>query len=103
MVKSFIYSNGQIISEVEIDEPVKEFKTLNVSQFLGLLVQVLGFARVDQLVKKNKVIEALLLKADKVDRMSGNTPVAIACLKTSNPDPLTDAELTLIDNAWKSL
>lgn len=78
------------------------FKTLSGSEFIALLADTIGFARVDQLLAKSKTVEALLMKADRVDRLKGNTPAAIAYLKTGN-DALTDNENTAIDTAWKAL
>lgn len=80
-----------------------EFKTLTSSQFLAMLSATLGFARADSLLKENGVIEALILKADKIDRDKGNTPAAIAYLKTVFPSPLTDQELAQLDEAWRAL
>lgn len=80
-----------------------EFKTLTSSQYLALLVGTLGFARADSLLKANGIIEALILKAERIDRDKGNTPAAIAYLKTVFPSPLTDVELGQIEDAWRAL
>jgi len=78
-----------------------EFKTLSGSEFISIVGGALGFARLDQLLSKSRSIEALILKANVVDRLTGNTPNAIAFLKIGN-NALTDDELSLIDAAWKA-
>lgn len=91
------------VTETDIPDPIKpEFKTLTASEFIAMLSSVLGIARVDQLLAKSKTIETLLLKAEKVDRLKGNTPAAIAFLKTGG-SALTDQELDDIDIAWRLL
>lgn len=94
--------DGTYTTPVPPPPPRPEFKTLTGSELIALLASVLTFARVDQLLGKSKTIETLLLKAEKVDRLTGNTPTAIAYLKNGS-NPLTDAELALIDAAWKAL
>lgn len=82
--------------------PVKpDFRTLTGSDFIALVSGVVGLTRLDQLLAKSVTVHALLLKAEKIDRLSGNTPAALAFLKTGT-DKLTDQELADIDAAWKT-
>ena len=107
-MKEIIYHNdpsdplyGQT---TEIDRPYPpkpEFKTLTGSQFVALVAGVLGFDRTDQLLQKSDTVATLIQKAEKVDRMSGNTPAAIAYLQ-SGSDALTNDELDAIDTAWRA-
>lgn len=91
------YTNPE---QASVSKP--EFKTLSGSDFIALLSKVLGIARVDQLLAKSKTIETLLVKAVTVERLTGNTPTAIAFLKTGE-NALTTEELAQIDAAWKLL
>jgi hypothetical protein len=98
---NYIYEAGKPVrEEILPDDQKSQFRTLSGSEFIALLAAVLGFARVDQLLAKSKAIEALLVKAVAVDRLSGNTPAAIAFLKTGD-NALTDQELADIDAAWE--
>lgn len=83
--------------------PAPDFRTLTGSQFLAMLVKALGFARAEQLLKANAVIEALLMKAIAIDRYLGNTPTAIAYLQNMQNNPLTNTELSAIETEWRAL
>lgn len=83
-----------------VQEP--EFCTLTASEFISMAGGAIGFARLDQLLAKSKAVEALLLKAEKIDRHSGNTPNAIEYLMTGQ-SALTQNELDAIDAAWRAL
>lgn len=80
-----------------------EFPTLSGSQFLSMLAATLGFARAEQLLKANAVIEALILKAVTIDRYTGNTPAAITYLQNISTNPLTSSELSQIETAWRAI
>lgn len=82
--------------------PAKQFISLSSSQFIAMLVSVLGMARVDQLIAKSKSVETLIVMASKIDRLSGNTPKAIQYLMTG-ANALTQVELDAIDTAWGAM
>lgn len=81
--------------------PKPEFRTLTGSEFVAVCVAALGWDRVDQLLGKSKAVETLILKAERIDRHKGNTPSAIAKLKTG-ANALTDPELAAIETAWRA-
>lgn len=94
---------GATLYEEDVpDLPRPQFKTLSGSEFIALMGSALGFARMDQLLAKSKTIETLLVKAVTVERLTGNTPSAIAFLKTGD-NALTDEELAAIDAAWEQI
>jgi hypothetical protein len=90
---------GWVAASGDIAKPA--FPTLLGSDFIALIGGVLGFARLDQLLAKSKTIEALLVKPEKVDRLIGNTPKAIAFLMTGT-NALVQSELDAIDAAWRA-
>lgn len=83
------------------NESLPEFKTLSGSQFIAICAAALGFDRVDQLLAKSLAVSALIQKAEKVDRYSGNTPAAIQYLMTGD-NALTQEELELIEDEWRA-
>jgi len=95
-------ATGAIIETKETSDNRPQFKTLTGSAFIALMGSVLGFARMDELLAKSKTVETLLVKAVTVDRLTGNTPSAIAFLQTG-ANALTNEELAAIDAAWEQI
>lgn len=95
-----IREDGVVVGTQTITTP--DFKTLTGSQFLSVAASAVGFSRVDQLMEKSPTVAALIQQAKTVDRYSGNTPAAIAYLKTG-ANAMTDSELEAIENAWKAI
>lgn len=102
MKEVIYYPDGTTETINHPDPPKPEFPTLTGSQFLGMCAQVLGVARVDQLLEKSPTVTALIQKATTVDRHLGNTPLALGYLQTGT-NALTAQELEQIETAWRSM
>lgn len=84
-------------------KPPAAFAVLDGAGFLGVVARALGFARADELLAASLTIQSLILKAAKIERSHGLTPMAIAYLQGLEKSPLTDVELASVDAVWAAI
>lgn len=82
-------------------KPQSEYKTLTSgTALIQVLVAAIGLKRLDELLLQSPSIQELVSSATKINRTSGNVPMAISRLTELG---LTKDELAAIDGVWAAL